>query len=179
MNEVKACSTPVRGEVGVATWKIDPAQSIVSIEVKAIFGLFTVKGTTAVRDGWLQIGEEPLGLQAQLVIDAGSYASGNARRDRDVKAPKLLDAEAYPDITFSSTSVEYRPDGWHVLGVLQARGGAAEIDVHVADLEIVDGGNLRYRAEATIDRTALGMVEKKGMVGRAVVVRVAGIAMLA
>lgn len=160
------------------TWHLDPGQTDVSVEVKAMFGLFTVKGTMDLLEGSFTVHEDPSRSHVELTVDATSFSSGNSRRDQDVKAEPLLHASAYPEITFSSISVQARPDGIHLTGVLEAHGEVdQDVGVHLVRLEPTDGGsNVRFRAETVLDRTRFGIVKKKGMVGREVVVSVEGIA---
>jgi hypothetical protein len=59
------------------------------------------------------------------LIDAASFATGNAIRDRDVTSAKFLHAARDPHITFRSTAVAAAEGSWQVHGVLTAGGPAA------------------------------------------------------
>ena len=67
-----------------------------------MFGTFRLTG------GQVTITGDPAAAQVRAVIDAGSFESGNKTRDADVVSATLLDAKAYPEITFDGTG---RPPG--------------------------------------------------------------------
>ena len=83
------------------TYTLDPEQTTIRANVKAMFGLFTVHGTLRLKSGQVSIAPDPAGSSVRAIIDAASYASGNATRDADVLSPGLLDARGFPEITFT------------------------------------------------------------------------------
>ena len=58
-------------------------------------------GTFRLQSGQVSIAAEPGASSVRASIATGSYASGNAIRDADVTSATLLDARAYPEITFT------------------------------------------------------------------------------
>src|SRR5579875_146586 len=102
------------------TYRLDPARSTVRADVKAMFGLLTVHGTFQLRSGEITVAADPTASSVRASVDAGSYASGNAKRDSDVTSAALLDAEAHPEITFEGTEVRQDGPDWVVSGSVTA-----------------------------------------------------------
>src|SRR5487761_817403 len=149
------------------TYTLDPDQTTIRCDCKAIFGLMTVHGTFRLNSGQVSVGEDAAASSVQASIDAGSFNSGMGMRDADVISATLLDAKAYPEITF--TGSEVRPDGdaWMVAGSVTAHGSTQPAQVRVNDARLTDG-TARFRVTARLDRTTFGITKKKGMVGNTV-----------
>ncbi len=49
--------------------------------------------------------QRPEGSQVKVTVKTDSLDTASAARDRDVKGPKFLDTEKYPEMTFTSTKV--------------------------------------------------------------------------
>jgi len=99
------------------TYALDPERTTIRADVKAMFGLLTVHGTFRLRAGQVSIAADPGASSVRASIEAGSFASGNATRDADVLSPALLDARAYPEITFTGQGARRDGEGWVVPGV--------------------------------------------------------------
>ena len=149
------------------TYTLDPERTTIRADVKAMFGLLTVHGTFRLRSGQVIIAADPAASTAQASIEAGSFASGNTTRDADVVSASLLDAKAYPEITFTGEGARRDGDGWVVPGSVTAHGTAVPAEVRLGDARLEAGG-ARFRATARLDRTSFGVTKKKGMVGRTV-----------
>ena len=87
------------------TYTLDPERTTIRADVKAMFGLITVHGTFRLQAGQGSIAADPGSSSVQASIEAGSFASGNAKRDADVVSATLLDAKTYPDITFTGPEI--------------------------------------------------------------------------
>ena len=87
-----------------------------------MFGLLTVHGTFRLKTGQVGIAADPGASSVQASIAAGSYASGNARRDANVVSADLLDAKAFPEITFTGQGARRDGDGWVLPGSVTAHG---------------------------------------------------------
>ena len=149
------------------TYTLDPERTTIRADVKAMFGLLTVHGTFRLRSGQVLIAADPAASTVQASIEAGSFASGNTTRDADVVSATLLDAKAYPEITFTGQGARRDGDGWVVPGSVTAHGTAVPAEVRLGDARLEAGG-ARFRATARLDRTSFGVTKKKGMVGRTV-----------
>jgi polyisoprenoid-binding protein YceI len=149
---------------------LDPGQTTIRANVKAMFGLFTVHGTFRLKSGQVSIAPDAAGSSVQAVIDSTSYASGNATRDADVLSPGLLDARGFPEITFTGQGARRDGPGWVVAGSVTAHGTPAPAEVRIGGVRPEDGaeGSVRFLATARLDRTSFGVTKKMGMVGRTV-----------
>jgi len=155
------------GAPAPGTYTLDPERSTIRADVKAMFGLTTVHGTFRLQSGQVSIGADPAASSVQASIAAGSYASGNTKRDADVVSANLLDAKAYPEITFTGQGARRDGDGWVVPGSVTAHGTAVPAEVRLSDVrEEAEGA--RFLATARLDRTSFGVTKKKGMVGQTV-----------
>ena len=153
--------------VAPGTYLLDPDLTTIRADVKAMFGLITVHGTFRLAGGQITITGDPAAAQVRAAIDAGSFESGNKTRDADVVSATLLDAKAYPDITFSGEGARRDGDGWVLPGSVTAHGTAVPAEVRLSDVR-EEAGGARFRATARLDRTSFGVTKKKGMVGRTV-----------
>lgn len=149
-----------------ARYRLDPAQSRVHYTSKHMFGMGAVHATFTVQEGELLIEEQAAASQVAVVVAAGSFASQNARRDKDVRSASLLDADRYPTITFASDGLETTAEGWLVRGTVTAHGHAVPVDVRV-DRLTHEGGGIRVHGRAEhVDRIAFGITGSRGIVGR-------------
>lgn len=163
-------STPPPGR-----YVLDPEQTTIRADVKAMFGLSTVHGTFRLCAGEAVVAAEPGGSSVRASIDARSFTSGNATRDAHVVSAALLDAGAYPEITFAGRGARRDGDGWLVPGSVTAHGTAVPAEIRVTEARM-DGDRPRFRATARLDRTSFGVTRKKGTVGRAVEVTIDAVA---
>lgn len=147
------------------TYRLDPARSSVTFTAKHMFGLGTVRGSFALRDGGMTIAEPLAGSTARATVDATSFQSGGERRDKDVASGKFLDSANNPDITFASTGLAQADGVWVLSGTVTARGKAAPAELRVVELRTSADGFVA-RATTTIDRYAHGLTGGKGMAGR-------------
>jgi polyisoprenoid-binding protein YceI len=164
-----ASSIPAPVEIPtVGTYRMDPARSTVTYSGRHMFGLGIVHASFAIRSGELQVGD-PLSASAVAVtVDAASFHSSSAKRDKDVRGSTLLDVSTYPDITFASDGL--RPDGesgrWLMSGSVTAHATSAPVVV-VIDRATPEAEGIRLHGRAEhLDRYAFGVTQGKGMVGR-------------
>jgi polyisoprenoid-binding protein YceI len=149
------------------TYALDPERTTIRADVKAMFGLMAVHGTFRLRAGQVTIAADPGASSVRASIGAGSYASGHATRDADVVSATLLDATAYPEITFTGRGARRDGGEWVVTGSVTAHGTAQPVEVRVTEARL-EGGVARFGATARLDRTGFGITKKKGLVGRTV-----------
>ena len=147
------------------TYKLDPAASSVTFATRHMFGLGGVTGSFKVLSGEITIADPVTSSTATAVIDAASFATGSAARDKDVKSANFLHVEDHPEITFRSTELEESGEGWVLRGQITARGHAARADVALSEVR-ADSDGLTIRATCRVDRYAHGITKKKGMAGR-------------
>ncbi len=148
------------------TYRLDPAKSRVHYTGKHMFGMGTVHATLTVQSGELRIGEPLATSSATVTVDAASFSSSNAKRDKDVRSARLLDVDRYPDITFASDSLQKTGDGWLVTGTVTAHGHTVPVHVRIDRVTDEDTGIRVHGRAEHLDRTAFGITGSKGMVGR-------------
>jgi polyisoprenoid-binding protein YceI len=108
----------------VGTYQLDPAASTVKFATRHLLGLAAVKGTFRLISGQITIADPVTSSTASAVIDAASFATGNPRRDQDVKSARLLHVIDHPQITFRSTELVQDGAAWRLRGQITARGTA-------------------------------------------------------
>lgn len=149
-----ASTTPA---IAPATYRIDPARSIIRFACKGMFGLDTVRGTFTVRHGTIVVADEVTRSTVTATVNAGSVESGNKRRDAHLRSKTFLDTERHPEITFTSNEVTSST----VTGTLTVHGVSKPVTLAVTP----EAGG-RFVATTRIDRYAFGVTSGKGMVGR-------------
>ena len=99
----------------MTTFRIDPAHTDVAFSAKHMMvtrvrGKFTdVQGTVEFDPG------DPTQARAEIVIAAGSIDTGVAPRDAHLRSADFLDAEQFPELRISVTSVQPGRDGAYTL----------------------------------------------------------------
>jgi polyisoprenoid-binding protein YceI len=159
-------STTAVAVPAAGTYAIDPARSKVEYTGRHMFGLGVVHAAFSIVSGELTVTDPPVGSRVEVLMDASSFTSNNAKRDKDVRSAPLLDVAAYPDITFESEGLRQKGDHWQLSGTVTAHGRAVPVEVMIDQL-ILEGGGVRVHARAAhLDRQSFGITGSKGMVGR-------------
>ena len=109
-----------------------------------------------IRSGTVMVAAEPRRSTVSAEIDAASWTTDDARRDRDVRGRRFLDAANHPVIGFRSTRLVGAAEGWQIVGVLSVRGGSTEVTLDLTSMEPTADG-YRFTATATVDRVAAGV----------------------
>jgi polyisoprenoid-binding protein YceI len=148
---------------------ISPAQSEVTIRTRHLFGLGAVRATIALRDGRIVVGGRPEASTVQARFAVSAFTSGNETRDAAVLSPRLLDAEAYPSLTFTSTGLTEERGHWSLRGELEVRGVTRPALARVTAVA-ADGATLRATAEVNIDRYDFGITAYRGLAARTLTV---------
>ena len=155
------------------TWIIDPAQTTVTVTAKNFF-VKSVPGTIAVSAG--QAVDTDGAATISTTLDATSYASGNEKRDEHVLGSDFFDAEAFPEITFESSSVTAQGSGYDVAGMVGMKGTSAPLSLAVSDVSI-SGDSASFRAAGTVARSAVGVSKMPSMmIGKDIEITIEGAA---
>jgi polyisoprenoid-binding protein YceI len=148
------------------TYTIDLARSTCTLHATHAFGLKPVTATMAIRGGTVTIGGDPARSSASAQLDAASFRSDDARRDKDIRG-KFLAVADHPVIAFRSTGCVRSAAGWQLTGVLSVRGTDSEVTLVIDGIEPA-GDGYRCTASSTVDRVAAGVKAGRGIVSRPV-----------
>ncbi len=136
------------------TWRIDPAQTNVSVAVKKL-GLFTITGDLTVTDGTISL--DGTTAKIDVTADAASYATPMAKRNKHIHSADFLDVEQFPTIRFTGGTLTSDANGdRHIAGEITIKGQTSPVDFRVADVEAA-ADSASFSATASVDRTALGL----------------------
>lgn len=152
-----------------ASYLIDPEASTVTIRTRHLSGLGPVRATLALRDGRIQVAAPPEASAVHARFAASTFRSGNPVRDAAVLSPKLLDAEAYPSVTFTSTELIEAQGQWALRGELEVRGVTRPVEARLNAVS-EHGGTLRATAQVAVDRYDFGITTYRGLAARSLTV---------
>ena len=145
------------GVIPAGTWAIDPVWSSLEFEVKKL-GLMTVKGRVPGFAGTIHGGENP---SIEGTVDPSSITTFDETRDGHLQSPDFFDTQRYPELRFTSRSIEARDDELVVEGDLTIKGITKAVVLAGRYIGAADDpvGNERIglELEGTIDRTDFGL----------------------
>ena len=138
--------------LATGTWQLDPARSSAEFHVPNLWGFATVKGRFDRCRGTL----DPSGRPAvELVIDAASLDTGNARRDKHLRSDDFFGAADHPQVRFEADSADLAGGTLRFRGLLYAAG--RHIPVAIDAAVSPDGDAFAIEAESYVDQRELGM----------------------
>jgi polyisoprenoid-binding protein YceI len=157
--------------IAAGTYTIDASRTRVRFTVKELWGLVTVGGTVAVRDGTIVVATEPRHSTVRAELDPATFDSGNKRRDKDVTGKNFLDVAAHPTISFASTGLRAGTDGWTIIGTLNVHGTDAPVLLRLDEARTTKDG-CYLTASTVVDRTVFGVSRAAGFIARQVAVTI-------
>lgn len=141
-------------------YKIDPVHSSIGFSVRHNM-VSNVKGDFKDFSGEIMLDQQNMANSSVMVtIKTASITTANERRDNHLKSPDFFDVESFPEITFKSSRVEKKGDGYVAHGTLTIRGVSKEIALpFTLGGPIKMGNNSRLGTEAslTINRQDYGV----------------------
>jgi polyisoprenoid-binding protein YceI len=151
----------------MSTWQLDTAHTTVSFTAKHMM-ITKVRGVFRDVTGTIEFDEaNPTASSVSVVIRAATVDTGMDRRDGHLRSADFFDAETFPTLTFTSTSVEQKGDRWAITGDLAIRGVIRTVVLDAEHLGIVPGMDGRRHAgfEATtkIRRSDWGLTWNMGL----------------
>ena len=134
-----------------------------------VMGIATAKGWATVFGSTLFYDEDEVeNSSATLYFNVDDMVFGSGKLDEPVKSPMFLDAARHPRVTFQSTRVVAREDGFDVVGDLTVRGVAREVTIRMeSPSEILRDDQsgidlVNFRGHLSFDRGEFGLTETTG-----------------
>jgi len=147
------------------TYRLDPAASSITFATRHMFGLGGVHGTFRPISGEITIADPVTSSTASAVVDAASFHTGGAARDKDVKSANFLHVTEHPQISFTSTELVQDGDRWLLRGQITVKGRSAPAELAITEAR-ADAAGLLLKATTSVDRYSHGLTKKKGLAGR-------------
>jgi polyisoprenoid-binding protein YceI len=145
-----------------STWNIDPAHSGAEFKVKHMM-IANVRGKFSGISGVLHRFEaDHTQSTLEVSIDTGTVNTQDPQRDGHLKSPDFLHVEKFPSMTFKSTHIEKKGEGFAVTGDLTIRGVTKPVVLNVEEVSEPakdPWGNTRIglSASAKINRKDFGL----------------------
>ncbi|MDX3116572.1 YceI family protein [Streptomyces scabiei] len=146
-------------------YEIDQTASTVRFDTRAMFGLLPVRGTFAIGHGRITVAEPAEESLVHVVVEAGSFESGNQKRDDHVGSADFLDVARHPEIGFRSQRLERSGADATLYGELTVCGVTQPIAITLGTVAH-EGNRMTASGTTSIDRYAFGITKAKGMTGR-------------
>lgn len=113
--------------IPAGTWNVDPAHSKVGFSVKHM-GIATVRGEFTEFDGSLEVADDLSSATIKGTVKTTSVDTNQPDRDNHLRSADFFDAEANPEITFTSTAIEaVDEDTFRVTGQFDMHGVTNEL----------------------------------------------------
>jgi polyisoprenoid-binding protein YceI len=151
-------------------WVLVPSRSWAEFTVRN-WGLVNVRGRVPVLRGEVQLGEDGAVGQVHAELALAGLDTHNAKRDRDLAKPSLLDLARHPVLRFDGGLVEQGPSGLALPGLVSAHGATVPVRLSV-DVGDVEDRRLTVRAATELDRRDLGIRAPQVMIGHRIDVEV-------
>jgi polyisoprenoid-binding protein YceI len=150
------------------TWTVSDSRTRVSFSVGNLG--HRARGTVPVRWGELLVDADGAPIHASAELDLDGLDTGIARRNTDLRKPRLLDIDRHPVMAWRAGRFSRADDGaWVAHGDLRVRGVSAPLALTGAPEPIAaDGEWLHVRARGAIDRTAVGIQAPVFLIGRSI-----------
>jgi polyisoprenoid-binding protein YceI len=137
-------------------WNLDSDRSTVGFSIKNFWGLIPVKGRFSDVNADGQITGKGA-IFGRLDIQVASLRTGIGKRDEHLRSADFFDAERYPVISVEVTGIEPSAgDAADLQATVSIKGVTAPVRLPV-QVSTLDGGAVRVRANAQIDRAQFGV----------------------
>lgn len=154
--EAKAKATgPAAGN-----YALDPMHSSVGFEIPHLV-VSTVEGKFKVFEGTVDVQPDFAKSKLSATVDIGSIDTGTEKRDDHLKSPDFFDAKKFAKMTFVSTAIKGKPDGFKLEGDLTVRDQKKKVTFDAKYLGAVKDGygneKIAFRATTKINRKDFGL----------------------
>jgi polyisoprenoid-binding protein YceI len=107
----------------------DAAHSSIEFSVKHMV-ITNVKGTFDIFEAVIMFDPENLDQSSvEVSIDVASVNTRDEKRDEHLRSPDFFDAAKFPAITFKSSKISKKGDGYVAAGTLTIRGVSKEVEL--------------------------------------------------
>ena len=142
------------------TWLIETSHSSAAFTVRHA-GISKARGTFAIAEGVLTIGEDLASTAVTATLDAASVDTKDAGRDGHLKSADFFDVETYPTWTFTSTSISPRGDDHVIAGDLTIHGVTRPVELvtefNGAATDPFGAARIGFSAKTEISRKDFGL----------------------
>lgn len=161
MAAVLAASFLTAAAATAATYTIDAAHSSVGFKVRHMM-VSKVTGSFGEFSGTVEYVEgQPAQWAAAATIKSASVNTNDVKRDGHLRNADFFDAEKYPEITFASTGVSKKGDGWVLAGDLTMHGVtkpvALDLEFNGAITDPWGNDRIGFSARGKLDRRDYGI----------------------
>jgi polyisoprenoid-binding protein YceI len=150
------------------TWTVSDSRTRVTFAVGNLGRV--AHGSVACSHGEVEVDTGGSPVRASAELDLNTLDTGISKRDADLRKPRLLDIDGHPVMTWRCDRFVPTGDGgWTAEGRLSVRGTTAPLTVTGRPEAMGPEGEwLRVRAEAVLDRAAVGIRAPAFIIGRTV-----------
>jgi polyisoprenoid-binding protein YceI len=125
-------TTPTIPGYIAGTWDLDPSHSEIGFAVRHLM-VSKVRGRFGKFEGEFVTAEDPLMSSVTATIDLGSVITGDENRDAHLRSPDFFDVGSNPVMTYRSTGLRPRGNGYVLDGELTLHGVTRSVPL---DLEL-------------------------------------------
>jgi polyisoprenoid-binding protein YceI len=142
-------------------YNIDPAHTTVEFVVRHLM-ITKVRGRFTKHAGTVELAPgSDVPTAISVTIDAASIDTREEQRDAHLRSGDFFEVEAYPHLTFESTSISGSPDNLKVSGKLTLHGVTRDLTLTAAfegrAKDPWGGERVGYTAQGTINRKDYGL----------------------
>lgn len=156
------------------TWKIDSAHTSVEFSVRHLM-ITTVKGRFADVTGTVKSDDlDPAKGEVDITVGIASIDTREAQRDAHLRSADFFEADTFPTMTFRSTRIESKGEGFTLVGDLTIRGVTRAVAFDVtSEGRVTDpwgGERAGFSATTRIKRSDFGLTWNQALETGGVVV---------
>lgn len=121
LHETMTTNTDTHADYIAGTWKLDPTHSEITFSVKHL-AISKVRGSFESFDVTVVTTEDPKNTTVEATVEVASVNTNQKDRDNHLRTSDFFQADEFPKMTFSSTSISSSGDDFTVVGDLTLRG---------------------------------------------------------